>query len=101
MNRSRLVLLLSAVVAAFAVGPRGMQQTQPQTSLSLPAERHLRNVKQLTFTGENAEAYFSFDGKRLSFQSTGKFPCDQIFTMNIDGTDLKQVSSGKGRTTCS
>ena len=64
-------------------------------------EPHLRNIRQLTFGGENAEAYFSSDGSRLIFQSTREgVPCDQIFTMKIDGTDLQRVSTGKGRTTC-
>jgi TolB protein len=65
------------------------------------AERHLRNIRQLTFGGENAEAYFSPDGTHLIFQSTREgTPCDQIFTMKIDGSDLKKVSTGTGRTTC-
>jgi len=65
------------------------------------AERHLANIRQLTFGGENAEAYFSTDGTRLIFQSTREgVPCDQIFTMRIDGSDLKRVSTGTGRTTC-
>ena len=56
----------------------------------------------LTDGGENAEAYLSFDEKKLIFQSThGNLKCDQIFTMNIDGSDKKMVSTGKGRTTCS
>jgi TolB protein len=76
-------------------------QTPQPRPLVLPQERHLRNVKQLTFDGENAEAYFSFDGKRLSFQSTSGHQCDQIYTMNIDGTDRRLVSTGRGRTTCS
>src|SRR3989442_9810191 len=69
--------------------------------LALPQEKHLHNVKQLTFGGENAEAYFSSDGKKLIFQSTrdGR-ECDQIYTMNIDGSDVKMVSTGEGRTTC-
>lgn len=74
-----------------------------QTSdLALPQEKHLRNIKQLTFGGENAEAYFSADGKKLIFQSTrdGR-ECDQIYTMNVDGSDVKMVSTGEGRTTCS
>jgi len=74
-----------------------------QTSdLALPQEKHLRNIRQLTFAGENAEAYFSSDGKKLIFQSTrdGR-ECDQIYTMNIDGSDVKMVSTGEGRTTCS
>lgn len=70
--------------------------------LSFEGEKHLKNIKQLTFGGENAEAYFSFDGKKLIFQSKrGELGCDQIFTMNIDGSDQKMVSTGKGRTTCS
>ena len=66
-----------------------------------PREVHLRNVKQLTFGGTNAEAYFSPDGKRLVFQSTREpYACDQIFVMNADGSDVHLVSTGKGKTTC-
>lgn len=65
-------------------------------------EKHLKNLKQLTFGGENAEAYFSYDASKLILQSTrDNYECDQIFTMNSDGTDVKLVSTGKGRTTCS
>lgn len=70
---------------------------------SAPAGQETRfgNIKQLTFGGENAEAYFSSDGSRLIFQSTrAGVTCDQIFSMKIDGSDLKRVSTGKGRTTC-
>src|SRR5438067_13715542 len=72
------------------------------SDLALPQEKHLRNLKQLTFGGENAEAYFSADGKKLTFQSTrdGR-KCDQIYTMNIDGSAVKMISTGEGRTTCS
>ena len=71
-------------------------------NLAVDGEKHLKNIKQLTFGGENAEAYFSFDGKQLIFQSKrdGR-DCDQIYTMNIDGTNVKMVSNGEGRTTCS
>ena len=62
----------------------------------------MRNVRQLTFGGQNAEAYFSADGNQLIFQSShGDVKCDQIFTMNVDGSDMRMVSTGKGRTTCS
>ena len=60
-------------------------------------EKHLANIKQLTFGGENAEAYFSADGTRLIFQSTrAGYPCDQIYTMKVDGSDERRVSNGTG-----
>lgn len=64
-------------------------------------ERHFANIRQLTFGGENAEAYFSRDGKRLIFQSTrdGR-SCDQQYVMNVDGTGVRRVSTGSGKTTC-
>src|SRR5437764_116379 len=66
-----------------------------------PGETHLANIRQLTNGGENAEAYFNADGKKLIFQSTrdGR-SCDQEFVMNIDGSDLQRVSTGTGKTTC-
>jgi dipeptidyl aminopeptidase/acylaminoacyl peptidase len=70
----------------------------------LPAdsgERHLTNIRQLTFSGQNAEAYFSRSGRRIIFQrqeaDTG---CDQQYVINVDGTGMHRVSSGEGRTTC-
>ena len=59
-------------------------------------------MRQLTFGGENAEAYFSADGRELIFQSKrdGR-ECDQIYTMRSDGSDVSMVSTGLGRTTCS
>ena len=71
-------------------------------SLSFAGEKHLQNIRQLTFGGENAEAYFSFDGRQLIFQSKrdGR-ACDQIYAMNIDGTNVRMISNGEGRTTCS
>lgn len=62
---------------------------------------HLTNIRQLTNGGQNAEAYWAPDGKRLVFQSTRDgVECDQIFVMNDDGSNQKMVSTGKGRTTC-
>src|ERR1700738_143409 len=61
----------------------------------------LSNIQQLTHGGQNAEAYWSPDGKRLIFQTTrSPYDCDQIFVMNADGSDQHLVSTGKGRTTC-
>jgi Tol biopolymer transport system component len=62
---------------------------------------HLNEIRQLTHGGQNAEAYWSPDGKRLIFQSTRPgYECDQEFLMNADGSDQHLVSTGKGRTTC-
>lgn len=69
--------------------------------LAFPGEDHLRNIRQLTFGGQNAEAYFSFDGTELIFQSTrDDRQCDAIFRMDADGGNVRQVSSGQGVTTC-
>jgi Tol biopolymer transport system component len=88
-------LSIGGALLAFGARDRAVQPAPAGV------ERHLRNVRQLTFGGENAEAYFSADGTRLIFQSTRDgVPCDQIFTMKLDGSDVKRVSTGKGRTTC-
>ena len=71
--------------------------------LEYPGERHLRNVRQLTFGGENAEAYWSEDGTKLIFQSTRPpYACDQIFLLDVADpkAEPKLVSTGEGRTTC-
>ncbi len=69
--------------------------------LELKEEKHLTNIRQLTFGGQNAEGYFSFDETRLIFQSTrDSFKCDQEFIMDITGKNVRRVSGGTGRTTC-
>ncbi|HEX8183213.1 MAG TPA: hypothetical protein VF747_00630 [Blastocatellia bacterium] len=96
-----LLMIISAVLVSLAQS-RPAQTTSGDDTLRLPEEKHLRNIRQLSFGGENAEAYFSADGKKLIYQSThGGMECDQIFTMNVDGSAAKMVSTGKGRTTCS
>ncbi len=81
-----------------------LMSTAPAQNAGLGStgEKHFANIKQLTFGGENAEAYFSSDGKQLIFQSKrdGR-ACDQIYTMNVDGSNVRMVSNGDGRTTCS
>ncbi|HYG80423.1 MAG TPA: hypothetical protein VD861_08555 [Pyrinomonadaceae bacterium] len=94
-----LALLVGLSAAAFSAAQSRALKPSP---VELPSEKHLRNVRQLTFGGENAEAYFSADGRELIFQSKrDQLGCDQIFTMNADGTNVRMVSTGEGRTTCS
>ena len=101
-----LVLLLtlasgSIILPCTAQNPDAPNPPTPQPTLATPQEKHLRNVRQLTFGGQNAEAYFSGDGKKLIFQSMrDNLECDQMFTMNVDGSDVRMVSNGKGKTTC-
>ncbi|MCG7956213.1 MAG: hypothetical protein JAY91_11880 [Candidatus Thiodiazotropha endolucinida] len=64
-------------------------------------DRHMSNLTQLTFEGDNGEAYFSFDGKQLIYQSNrGGFECDKIWTMDIDGSNKTMVSPDHGAHTC-
>lgn len=72
-----------------------------------PDEHHFRNIRQLTFGGDNAEAYFSFDGKWIVFQKTNPkegILCDQIYAGKVPSPgekfEYKLISTGKGRTTC-
>jgi TolB protein len=105
-----LGLLLGGLIAACARpgGPAGSPEAPPAAGappaapdLLLEPEKRLARARQLTFEGENAEAYFSMDGRQLIFQSTsGDLQCDQIFTMGVAGDNRRMVSTGKGRTTC-
>jgi Tol biopolymer transport system component len=94
-----LILSLLCVAAAVTAQSGGSQpSSQP---VEPPVEKRLRNVRQLTDGGENAEAYFSGDGRSLIFQSKrdGR-GCDQIYTMRTDGSGVRMVSTGEGTTTC-
>ncbi len=104
-----LVLLMSISACQPAAKDGGQDAAEANTtkdSLRYAEENHLQNIRQLTFGGDNAEAYFSFDGQKLSFQATNKewgAECDQIFHMPISGYTGEQppmVSTGLGRTTC-
>jgi len=91
---SRPAAFLLALVSAAAVA----QEPGP---LARPDEPRLRGVRQLTFGGENAEGYFSPDGRRLMFQSTRPgTPCDQQFVLDLLTGESRRVSTGLGRTTC-
>jgi Tol biopolymer transport system component len=106
-----LSTLLVAVIAGAGVvawrmhrsarrGRDAQRLAGPIEVVQLP-ERHLKNVRPLTFGGENAEAYWSHAGDKLVFQSTRPpYAADQIFWMPAEGGEPRLVSTGKGRTTC-
>lgn len=76
--------------------------TPPSAEGQRVKKHRLHNIRQLTFGGQNAEAYFSADGKKIIFQSTRPpYGCDQIFTMDVNGRGIRRLSTGQGRTTCS
>jgi TolB protein len=122
-HRAVPVVLVTACLGLFVSGARkeraaAAAKASTTASLTFPGENHLANVRQLTFGGQNAEAYFSIDDKYLTFQHQGQFydpktsqpmgpnvPCDQIYTMpasaNSTSPTMKMLSNGKGRTTCS
>ncbi len=88
--------MLAALLAVATVAPDSLLVGDH------PKETHLRNVRQLTFGGQNAEAYWNFDGTQIIYQTRQpEYPDEQIFTMNADGSNKRLISTGKGRTTCS
>jgi TolB protein len=104
------LFILSIVFGVFSCQTATKNQSKEITnsdSLRYEQEVHLKNVTQLTWGGNNAEAYWSFDGQSLVFQSDfsdWNVECDQIFVMNINevvkGERPNMVSTGMGRTTC-
>lgn len=81
--------------------PSPKSNSTPGDPLRHPQEKHLRNIRQLTFGGENAEAYFSADGKYLIFQATREGDkADQIYIMELSSGKTWRVSPGTGRCTC-
>lgn len=74
---------------------------QAADSLIRPGEKHFAHMWQLTFGGQNAEAYWSGDGRKLIFQSTRDgWPCDQEFVCDLASGKVNRVSTGRGRCTC-
>lgn len=112
MRKSLAVALLGAVAfaanTAFKPNTNVLSQAPtPGDTLQYPEETHFKNIQQLTFGGDNAEAYFSYDGKQLIFQRTSAkdgIPCDQMYIGKVPAPgekfEYKLVSTGKGRTTC-
>ena len=105
----KLSLALACCILLFSSFHFHSSKSFQNTSdtLSYPEEKHFRNVRQLTFGADNAEAYWSYDGKHIVFQRTAPKDgvlCDQIFVGKVprkgEPFTYKLVSTGKGRTTC-
>ncbi|MFT7546083.1 MAG: TolB protein, partial [Gammaproteobacteria bacterium] len=131
MNKSLLFVAFTLILSACGSNPKETKEevrTEPiiqskdgdektksimaedASEINFPEEIHLKNIKQLTNGGDNAEAYWSFDNKQLVFQSNAEkwgLSCDQIFTFDpfngniMDDNKPQMVSTGMGRTTCS
>ena len=116
MNRKYVIIVL-VLISSF-ISCKNQNKTEEKTeipakvvkdTLIYPGEKHFKSIRQITFGGDNAEAYWSFDDKQLVFQSNNKkwnVSCDQMFIMNAnevftDSVAPPMVSTGKGRTTCS
>ncbi|PID69254.1 MAG: hypothetical protein CR989_02645 [Flavobacteriales bacterium] len=116
------ILLLIVVLFSCKTQQNTVEKSEKQTvkkepvfvdvtgkSLVYPKEKNFKSLRQLTFGGDNAEAYWSFDDKQIVFQSNNKnwgVQCDQMFLMNADETldsliSPPMLSTGLGRTTCS
>ncbi|MEJ8818248.1 TolB family protein [Lacibacter sp. H407] len=113
MHKSALLFALPfalVVMLSFKNGSKGVAEKTATTNDTIlyPDEKHFKNIQQLTFGGDNAEAYFSFDGKWLIFQKTYAkegISCDQMYIAKVptkagEKFTPKLVSTGKGRTTC-
>jgi len=96
-------LIIISLCACNSIADKNMsagEETETGNS-AVSGEHHLQNLKQLTFGGQNAEAYFSYDGSELIFQSTRDAQqCDAIYRMNTSGENVRLISTGKGVTTC-
>ena len=99
-SQAHLLTLTLLLSYSFVAQPHRFDRID-RDFLRFSGEVHFSKINQLTFGGENAEAYFSFDETKLVFQSTrDSFLCDQIYMMNLDGSDVRLLSTGRGRTTC-
>lgn len=97
MKKTVLIVLVTALMIGCVT-----KKVAVKSGESIFIEQHMKNVSQLTFDGDNGEAYFSPDGRKLIFQSNrGGYACDKIWVMNIDGSDKHMVSPDHGAHTCS
>ncbi len=114
----RKIAVLFFLIAAFGckTDPKSTEEPSAETTslmagsdtLIYPEEKYFKSIRQITFGGDNAEAYWSFDDSMMLFQSNNKewgMECDQIFLMNVSenfkDSIPPMISTGMGRTTCS
>ena len=102
--RNFVTILAVAAGTTACMAGGSSSGSSPATSRVVAAEageNHFSTIRQVTFGGENAEAYFSHDGKWLTLQSTrdGR-TCDQQYVMRVDGSGMRLISDGRGKTTC-
>ncbi|MBS1489648.1 MAG: PD40 domain-containing protein [Bacteroidetes bacterium] len=109
MRNITLFILFVSLVSLSLTNHKNPHPGTEADSVHYAREKHFKNIRQLTFGADNAEAYWSFDGKKISFQSNNSawgLHCDQIFYMPVSGMDLSHgekpslISTGEGRTTC-
>jgi len=109
MKKNIFNIILTLIISLLSCKNSTNQDNNKQTeNLQYDKEKHLKNITQLTFGGDNAEAYFSFDDTKLVFQSNYEkwgLDCDQIFYTEIKNSNMKNeipkiISTGLGRTTC-
>lgn len=121
MNSGDRMRSLIVVAIALVLWPQlgltaDRAKSAPAAKAPASAERHFKNIKQLTFGRQNAEAYFSFSGNKLIFQSTNNWMkdtyaatlkpddiplgCYQMYVMDLESESVRLVSTGSGATTC-
>ncbi len=106
MKRFTIVLMALAMFVGCTAEQEDAKidttKAEPVMATIYDGEKHLTNVRQISFGGQNAEAYFSYDASELIFQAmVDSMECDQIFRMNVDGSNVRPISNGAGVTTCS
>ena len=99
-----------AIIGVFFINNNYVQARSVASAdtVHYEGEKHFKNIRQLTFGGDNAEAYFSYDGKYIVYQRTDPkngIMCDQIWMGKLPESadevfSPKLVSTGTGRTTC-
>jgi TolB protein len=111
-----IALPMLLAIGASLLTVRSQPGDSYASQTSGPIESHVKNIRQLTFGRQNAEAYFSFDGSKLIFQSTNNWVsdsfssnqapsdeglgCYQMYVMDLQGRTIRLVSTGAGATTC-